>query len=73
MSRGDDDDDTAIWVPVTLHLPLGLTKSFTIDHCAPLALLVGPFSIILLAQTANTVLVPVLPFLVRDVGGAAVA
>ena len=69
----DGDDDTAIWVPVTLHLPLGLTKSFTIDHCAPLALLVGPFSIILLAQTANTVLVPVLPFLVKDVGGAAVA
>ena len=73
MSRRDVDDEDAIWVPVTLHLPLGLTKSFNPTNCAPLALLFGPFSIILLAQTANTVLVPVLPFLVKDVGASAVA
>jgi MFS family permease len=66
-------DDEAIWVPVTINLPLGLTKSFTPDNCAPLSLLFGPFSIIMLAQTGNTVLVPVLPFLVKDVGATAVA
>ena len=68
-----DDDDDAIWVPVTLHLPLGLTKSFNPDNCAPVALICGPFSIILLAQTANTILVPVLPFLVTDVGASVVS
>ena len=66
-------DDEAIWVPITINLPLGLTKAFTPDNCAPLSLLIGPFSIIMLAQTANTVLVPVLPFLVKDVGATAVA
>ena len=67
------DDDDALWVPVTLHLPLGMAKSFSPENCAPLELLFGPFSIILLAQTANTVLVPVLPFLVKDVGATAIA
>ena len=71
MPRRDDDDD-AIWVPVTINLPLGFTKSFSPENCAPLSLLCGPFTIILLAQTANTVLVPVLPFLVKDVGSDAV-
>ena len=69
-ARGSDDD--AIWVPVTINLPLGAIKSFSPENCAPLQLLFGPFSIILLAQTANTVLVPVLPFLVKDVGASAV-
>ena len=67
MPRRDDDDD-AIWVPVTINLPLGFTKSFSPENCAPLSLLCGPFAIILLAQTANTVLVPVLPFLVKEAG-----
>ena len=70
MRSGDDDD--AIWVPYTINLPLGFAKSFSPENCAPLSLLCGPFMIILLAQTANTVLVPVLPFLVRDVGASAV-
>ena len=65
--------DDAIWVPVTLHLPLGFTKNFTPRVCTPYALIVGPFTIIFLAQLANTVLVPVLPFLVKDVGASAVA
>ena len=67
--RGEDE----IWVPVTLHLPLGFTKNLSPTNCTPLALVVGPFTIIMLAQTANTVLVPVLPFLVKDVGASAVA
>ena len=58
---GDIVEDDAVWVPVTINLPLGLTKAFTPDNCAPISLLVGPFSVIMLAQTANTVLVPVLP------------
>ena len=66
-------EDDEVWVPVTLHLPLGYAKSFSPSSCTPTALLVGPFSIILLAQTANTVLVPVLPFMVKDVGATAVA
>ena len=70
---GDIVEDDAVWVPVTINLPLGLTKAFTPDNCAPISLLVGPFSVIMLAQTANTVLVPVLPFLVKDVGATAVA
>ena len=70
---GRSDDDGEIWVPVTLHLPLGFTKSLSPASCTTWALLVGPFSIITLAQMANTVLVPVLPFLVRDVGASAVA
>jgi MFS family permease len=73
MAAKAADDDDAIWVPVTLHLPLGVTKSFGLDNCAVCSLLVGPFSIIMLAQTANTVLVPVLPFLVKDVGASAVS
>ena len=72
MPRGGGDDDT-VWVPVTLHLPLGFTKNMTPAVCTPWALIVGPFSIIFLAQMANTVLVPVLPFLVKDVGASAVA
>ena len=70
MPRGEGDE---VWVPVTINLPLGFAKSFNPTSCTPMALLVGPFSIIMLAQTANTVLVPVLPFLVKDVGATAVA
>jgi hypothetical protein len=65
--------DEEIWVPVTLHLPIGSFKSLSPASCTAGSLLVGPFSIILLAQTANTVLVPVLPFMVKDVGATAVA
>ena len=65
--------DDEIWVPVTINLPLGLTKGMNPGDCAPLSLLVGPFMIIMLAQTGNTVLVPVIPFLVKDVGASAVA
>ena len=67
--RGEDE----IWVPVTLHLPLGFAKSWQPQSCLPSSLLCGPFAIIFLAQTANTVLVPVLPFLVKDLGANAVA
>ena len=73
MPPRHDDADDAIWIPVTINLPLGFAKSFSPENCAPLQLLFGPFTIILLAQTANTVLVPVLPFLVKDVGASAVA
>lgn len=59
-------------MPITINLPLGFAKSFSPENCAPCTLLFGPFTIILLAQTANTVLVPVLPFLVKDVGADAV-
>jgi len=72
MARPPGGDDE-IWVPITLHLPLGFAKAFNPTSCAPLELLVGPFSIIMLAQTANTVLVPVLPFLVKEVGEGVVA
>ena len=61
-----------MWVPITINLPLGLAKQWTPANCAPMSLLCGPFAIIFLAQTANTVLVPVLPFLVKDVGAGAV-
>lgn len=70
MSGSKDDE---IWVPVTINLPLGFAKSWTPDSCLPSNLLCGPFAIIFLAQTANTVLVPVLPFLVKDVGATAMA
>jgi len=69
--RGGGDDE--LWVPITINLPLGALKGMSFDSCASLSLLVGPFMIIMLAQTANTVLVPVLPFLVKDVGASAVA
>jgi hypothetical protein len=41
-SKGDDE----IWVPVTINLPLGITKGFNPTECAPLQLLFGPFTII---------------------------
>ncbi|KAL1500071.1 hypothetical protein AB1Y20_012746 [Prymnesium parvum] len=67
------EDDT-IWVPVTINLPMGLVKGWThTPNCAPISIVFGPYSIILLAQTANTVLVPVLPFLVKDVGASAIS
>ena len=73
MPPRHDDADDAIWIPVTINLPLGFAKSFSPENCAPLQLLFGPFTIILLAQTANTVLVPVLPFLITDTGSSATA
>jgi len=66
MGRGDED---AIWVPITINLPLGLTKGFTPAECAPLQLLFGPFSIIMFAQLSNTMLLSVVPYLVREVAG----
>lgn len=69
-ARGGEDE---IWVPITLHLPLGFAKQWQPQSCVPSALLCGPFAIIFLAQCSNTVLVPVLPFLVKEVGGTAVA
>ena len=42
--------DDEIWVPVTLHLPLGFAKSWTPNSCLPTAILCGPFTIIFLAQ-----------------------
>ncbi len=73
MAPAASDGDAEIWVPVTINLPLGFAKSWTPDSCIPSNLLCGPFAIIFLAQTANTVLVPVLPFLVKDVGASAAA
>ena len=75
----DDDDEqphaaeTEVWVPVTIHIPLGAMKAWNPGKCAPLSLFCGPYAIILLAQTANTVLVPVLPFLITDTGSSATA
>ena len=63
-ARGGDDE---IWVPITINLPLGLTKAFTPTECAPLALLFGPFMIIMLAQMSNTMLLSVVPYLVREI------
>ena len=58
-----------IWVPITLHLPIGFAKSWRPSAgCAPASFMCGPYAIILLAQLGNTVLVPVLPFLVREMG-----
>ena len=73
LSPAGARDDEAIWVPVTINLPIGLAKAWTPDSCLPVSLLCGPFTIIFLAQSANTVLVPVLPFLVKDMGASAVA
>ena len=72
----DDEPDAApqeVWVPVTIHIPLGAMKAWNPGKCAPLSLFCGPYAIILLAQTANTVLVPVLPFLITDTGSSATA
>ena len=55
-----------VWVPVTVHLPLGFAKSWSPNKCAPVSLICGPYAIIMLAQLGNTVLVPVLPFLVKQ-------
>ena len=71
----DDEPDAApqeVWVP-SIHIPLGAMKAWNPGKCAPLSLFCGPYAIILLAQTANTVLVPVLPFLITDTGSSATA
>ena len=67
--------DNEIWVPVRFYLPLGLAKSWPVPNsCMDVrSLLCGPFAIIFLAQTSNTVLVPVLPFLVKEIGSNAMA
>lgn len=70
MSRERDADE--VWVPVTLHLPLGFAKGLSPASCAPIDLFVGPFTLVMLSQTANTILTPVLPFLVTDMGHTAV-
>jgi len=57
-----------VWVPVTVHLPLGFAKAWNPNRCAPISFVCGPYAIILLAQLGNTVLVPVLPFLVKEAG-----
>ena len=57
-----------VWVPVTVHLPLGFAKGWNPNRCAPISFVCGPYAIILLAQLGNTVLVPVLPFLVKEAG-----
>ena len=73
-----DDDDEPDAAPQaygcpTIHIPLGAMKAWNPGKCAPLSLFCGPYAIILLAQTANTVLVPVLPFLITDTGSSATA
>ena len=55
-----------VWVPITVHLPLGFAKSWSPNKCAPVSFICGPYAIIMLAQLGNTVLVPVLPFLVKE-------
>ena len=57
-----------IWVPVTIHLPMGIAKGWHPGACGPATFMCGPYMIILLAQLGQTVLVPVLPFLVREMG-----
>ena len=67
MSRAE----TEIWVPVQINLPLGAFKAvnFSPNSCGDLqSLIFGPFTIIFLAQCSLTILVPVLPFLVKDIG-----
>ena len=53
-------------MPITVHLPLGFAKSWSPNKCAPVSFICGPYAIIMLAQLGNTVLVPVLPFLVKE-------
>ena len=60
-----------VWVPITVHLPLGFAKSWSPNKCAPISFICGPYAIIMLAQLGNTVLVPVLPFLVKETGSGA--
>ncbi|KAG8464981.1 hypothetical protein KFE25_012344 [Diacronema lutheri] len=57
----------ALWIPITIHLPLGLAKSWT-PTCAEFSIYTPLLAIIFFAQLANTVLVPVLPFMVTHVG-----
>ena len=40
-----------VWVPVTVHLPLGFAKAWNPNRCAPISFVCGPYAIILLAQT----------------------
>ena len=58
MSGGGQEE---VWVPVTVHLPLGFAKAWNPNKCAPISLLCGPYVIILFAMLGNTLLVPVLP------------
>lgn len=69
MSRREEDE---VWVPVTLHLPLGWAKGLSPGSCAPVDLFFGPFTLTMLYQTSCTVLTPVIPFLVTDMGANAV-
>jgi hypothetical protein len=57
----------ALWIPITIHLPLGLAKSWT-PSCAEFSIYTPLLVIIFFAQLANTVLVPVLPFMVTQMG-----
>jgi DHA1 family tetracycline resistance protein-like MFS transporter len=68
MSGGGQEE---VWVPVTVHLPLGFAKAWNPNKCAPISLLCGPYVIILFAMLGNTLLVPVLPFLVKETGSGA--
>mmetsp|Transcript_18073 Transcript_18073/g.48609 ORF Transcript_18073/g.48609 Transcript_18073/m.48609 type:complete len:669 (+) Transcript_18073:174-2180(+) len=57
----------AVWIPVTIHLPLGLAKSWT-PTCAEFSIYTPLLLVIFFAQLAQTVLVPVLPFMVTQKG-----
>ncbi len=47
LSMGGTEE---VWVPVTLHLPIGFAKSWNPGYCAPVSFMCGPYAIILLAQ-----------------------
>merc|ERR1711988_1137388 len=68
--QGGQGDDS-VWIPVTVYLPLGFSKPWSPSSC--LVPSMGPFIIIFFAQLANTVLVPILPFLVTEIGADPVA
>lgn len=65
--RGREPSTDTLWIPVTIHLPLGLAKSWT-PSCAEFSVYTPLLAVIFFAQLANTVLVPVLPFMVTVSG-----
>ena len=59
MAAGGGAEETCTWVPVTIHLPMGIAKGWHPGACGPATFMCGPYMIILLAQLGQTVLVPV--------------
>lgn len=67
----ENNNNHNLWISLTIYLPFGFIKSLDIKNLSFYFFdLIGPLTIIFFCQLSLTLIIPVLPFIIKDIGSS---